>query len=84
MKLPPIFEPIVFGLLLSGLMSLVVSGIATWNALGFVPNFAPQWLASWLFLHGSWVSIRSCDRAACAPCHPHPGYPASAKLIDVR
>jgi len=52
MKLPANFEPIIFGLLLSGLMSLVVSGIATWNALGFVPNFAPRWLESWLF---AWV-----------------------------
>ena len=49
MRLPPHFEPIVFGLLLSGLMSLVVSGIATWNALGFVSNFAMQWGQSWLF-----------------------------------
>ena len=49
MKLPAFFEPIVFGLLLSGLMSLVVSGIATWNALGFVADFKPRWLESWLF-----------------------------------
>ena len=49
MKLPAFFEPIVFGLLLSGLMSLVVSGIATWNALGFVADFTPRWLKSWLF-----------------------------------
>ncbi len=49
MKLPAFFEPIVFGLLLSGLMSLVVSGIATWNALGFVADFTPRWLESWLF-----------------------------------
>ncbi|MFT5507074.1 MAG: hypothetical protein ACI89J_000138 [Hyphomicrobiaceae bacterium] len=49
MKLPAFFEPIVFGLLLSGLMSQVVSGIATWNALGFVADFTPRWLESWLF-----------------------------------
>ncbi len=52
MKLPPSFEPIVLGLLLFGMMSLVVSGIATWNALGFISSFAPRWLASWLF---AWV-----------------------------
>ncbi|MFY0610568.1 MAG: DUF2798 domain-containing protein [Hyphomicrobiaceae bacterium] len=49
MKLPASFEPIVFGLLLSGLMSLVISGIATWNALGFIPTFTASWMGSWLF-----------------------------------
>jgi Protein of unknown function (DUF2798) len=49
MKLPAVFEPVVFGLLLSGLMSLVVSGIATFNALGFVPDLTHQWMKSWMF-----------------------------------
>ncbi len=49
MKLPAVFEPIVFGGLLSGLMSLIVSGIATWNAIGLIPTFTAQWLESWLF-----------------------------------
>lgn len=49
MKLPSFFEPFVFGLLLSGLMSLVVSGIATWNAIGLTPDFNVRWLGSWLF-----------------------------------
>ena len=49
MKLPAFFEPIVFGALLSGLMSLVVSGIATWNALGLGHEFTAKWLESWLF-----------------------------------
>ena len=57
MKLPAFFEPIVFGLLLTGLMSLVVSGIATWNALGFVAEFTMQWLESWLF---AWVVAFPC------------------------
>jgi len=57
MKLPAFFEPIVFGLLLTGLMSLVVSGIATWNALGFVADFAPRWLESWLF---AWAVAFPC------------------------
>ena len=49
MKLPSFFEPYVFGLLLSGLMSLVVSGIATWNALGFVSGLGERWMQSWVF-----------------------------------
>ncbi len=49
MKLPASFEPIVFGLLLSGLMSFIITGIATWHALGFVAMFLTQWLQSWLF-----------------------------------
>ena len=49
MKLPASFEPIVFGLVLSGLMSFIITGIATWNALGFIATFVAQWLQSWLF-----------------------------------
>lgn len=49
MKLPAVFEPFVFGALLSGLMSFIVSGIATWNAIGLQPNFVAQWIESWVF-----------------------------------
>lgn len=49
MKLPPPFQPYVFGLLLSGIMSLMVSGIATWNAVGLVDGFAAKWLGAWAF-----------------------------------
>lgn len=57
MKLPASFEPFVFGFFLSGLMSFVVSGIATWNALGIVPDFGPQWMRSWLF---AWSAAYPC------------------------
>jgi len=49
MKLPAYFQPFIFGALLSGLMSLVVSGIATWNAVGFVAEFTDKWIESWVF-----------------------------------
>ena len=49
MKLPSFFQPIIFGALLSGLMSFAVSGIATWNAIGFIPTFMTDWITSWLF-----------------------------------
>jgi hypothetical protein len=48
----------VFGLLLSGLMSLIVSGISTAKALGFgvitadSANFVPSWLSAWV---ASWM-----------------------------
>jgi hypothetical protein len=42
------FAPILFGLLLSGMMSCVVSGIATWRALGAHPGFIGDWVGSWL------------------------------------
>ena len=51
-RLPARFAPVLFGLLLSGLMSLVVSGVATVNALGFAPNLLDRWLGAWLF---SWA-----------------------------
>ena len=46
--IPAKFAPVLFGLILSGLMSLVVSGIATWRAMGLVPSFMGTWFFSWL------------------------------------
>ena len=45
-------EPIVFGLILSGLMSCLVSGIATLRTLGPSAGFMGLWLQAWLT---SWV-----------------------------
>ena len=42
------YAPVLFGLILSGLMSLLVSGIATFRATGPVPNFAMLWTSAWL------------------------------------
>jgi hypothetical protein len=47
-KLPARFEPLLFALLLSGLMSLLVSGVATLNALGWHGGFGSKWLIAWL------------------------------------
>lgn len=46
--IPYRFVPIVFGFVLSSLMSLVVSGIATVRAFGPVDGFAGLWLHAWL------------------------------------
>lgn len=46
--IPRKFEPFLFGLLLSGLMSLVVSGISTLVASGAAPGFVKLWAAAWL------------------------------------
>ncbi len=46
--IPARFSPILFGLILSGLMSCVVSGIATWRALGARSGFIAEWSGSWL------------------------------------
>ena len=43
---------LVFGLLLSGLMSFLVSGIATARALGLSDGFVANWLTAWL---GAWA-----------------------------
>ena len=51
--IPKKFAPMLFGFILSGLMSLLVSGIATFRATGAVPHFpslwASAWLTAWLF-----------------------------------
>lgn len=48
----PRYAPVVFGLLLSGLMSFVVSGIATVRALGLVEGFPGLWMSAWI---SSWA-----------------------------
>jgi len=46
--LPARFAPVLFGLILSGLMSLVVSGISTYRATGLVEGFLVLWIGAWL------------------------------------
>lgn len=46
--IPKRYEHYAFGLLLSGLMSLVVSGIATLLGVGPVTGFFWIWMGSWL------------------------------------
>lgn len=44
----PRFAPALFGFILSGLMSFVVSGIATVRNAGLVDSFAELWIEAWL------------------------------------
>lgn len=46
--IPRKFEPVLFGFVLSGLMSLLVAGIATLRATGVGPGFLSLWISSWL------------------------------------
>jgi len=46
--LPKKLAPMLFGLLLSGMMPLLVSGISTWRATGLVHGFAASWAGAWL------------------------------------
>jgi len=45
---PQRFAPALFGFILSGLMSLLVSGISTWRAIGLADGFGGRWTAAWL------------------------------------
>lgn len=45
---PKRFAPALFGLILSGFMSLLVSGIATYRAAGIAPGFLGLWAAGWI------------------------------------
>ncbi len=47
--IPARYAHILFGLMVSGLMSCVVSGIATLRALGIVDDLFTQWMTSWAF-----------------------------------
>ena len=51
-RLPARWAPVAFGFLLSGLMSLVVSGIATVQARGLEPGLVGGWMEAWL---SSWA-----------------------------
>lgn len=46
--IPKKYGPMLFSLILSGLMSLLVSGIATFRAAGFVDDVVSIWLSAWL------------------------------------
>lgn len=48
LHLPQQLAPVLFGLILSGLMSLLVSGISTWRAAGLEAGFAGLWIRAWL------------------------------------
>lgn len=46
--IPAKFAPALFGFILSGLMSLIVSGIATLRAIGWDAGFVGLWCGAWL------------------------------------
>lgn len=46
--LPNKYAPALFGLILSGLMSVLVSGISTYRAVGFSDSYAGLWTSAWL------------------------------------
>ncbi len=50
--IPARFAPLLFGLILSGLMSFIVSGISTVRAAGLGPDLAGLWFSAWL---ASWL-----------------------------
>lgn len=46
--LPKQMATALFGLILSGLMSLLVSGISTYRVVGFGDGSAGLWVSAWL------------------------------------
>jgi len=46
--MPARFAPVLFGLILSALMSLLVSGISTFRNAGLVDGFLVIWISAWL------------------------------------
>ena len=76
-KLPARYASIVMPLILSMLMTLVVSLIATAKSLGFAhPQLASNWMSSWVV---SWVVafpvllmlLPIVRRMVAFVCHPH-------------
>ncbi|HWA18385.1 MAG TPA: DUF2798 domain-containing protein [Devosia sp.] len=46
--MPARFAPVLFGFVLSALMSFVVSGIATFRNFGLVEDFFDLWIGAWV------------------------------------
>jgi hypothetical protein len=46
--IPARFEFLIFGLLVSGMMSLLVSGVAMFRAVGLISGFISIWLQAWM------------------------------------
>ena len=46
--MPARFAPVLFGFVLSALMSFVVSGIATFRNFGLVDGFFGLWIGAWV------------------------------------
>ncbi|MBT9491408.1 MAG: DUF2798 domain-containing protein [Paucibacter sp.] len=46
--IPKKYAPFLFGFLLSGLMSALVSGISTFRLVGPAPGFGALWISAWL------------------------------------
>ena len=46
--IPARYGHILFGFMLSGMMSFIVSGISTFVAIGLAPGFVGHWLGGWL------------------------------------
>lgn len=47
--IPARLAPVLIALILSGMMSFLVSGVATWKAMGILPGFFGHWLEAWSF-----------------------------------
>ena len=48
MTIPKRYSPLVFAVLLTGLMTLVISGVATAINVGFPSDFLGRWVRAWL------------------------------------
>ena len=46
--MPARYAPVLFGFILSALMSFMVSGIATFRNAGLVDGFFSLWIGAWL------------------------------------
>ena len=53
-KLPRRFALILTGFFLSGFMTLVISGVATFRSVGLAEDFVNKWLAAYL---NGWVIL---------------------------
>ncbi len=49
---PARFAQPLFGLILSGFMTFIITAIATWRVIGLSPAFVGDWLGSWIT---SWI-----------------------------
>lgn len=53
-RIPKRYGPLIYGVIQSGITTLVASGIATFGALGLSPDAVPGWALSWLV---AWLTM---------------------------
>ncbi len=70
--IPAKYENLLFAALLSGMMSLLITGITTWRSLApgsdFLGAWCGAWLSAWLFAFPAVIAVSPAARKLVRLC----------------